>query len=202
MQTERPVIHSIWFRPEAADQRPVMSGSTLPQWALAEFARAYDPTGNAVRCFELPRQEQVLTPRPALSNRPAPGQRACLATAVALAEPDHIAAGGSADVLDKFIRRLRTVLAPGATLAVHTHAQHGPDRLTDPGGRIVLAALKAGLSYLQHIVLVHGKPQTQPTPLPRTPTHTDAAAPSPHRHSRPRPIHTDLYLFATPQWSA
>jgi hypothetical protein len=200
MSTERPTIPSVWFPPPVADQRPVMAGSTLPQWALAEIARVYDPAEGPVRCFPLPQHEQPPTPRAAHANRPAPRHAACLNTAVALAEPNRIAAGDSAEILSHFIRRLRTILTPGGTLAVHTHASHGPGRFTDPGGRIVLTARKVGLTYLQHIVLVHGQPQIQPTPLPLASADTDTTPPA--RYYRPRPIHTDLYLFATPQWSA
>jgi hypothetical protein len=197
----RPAVYSAWFPPADGDERPVHPGSTMPHWALDQFVQAYDPTFSPVRCFRPPRHEALRSPRPALANRPAPGQPACLRTAVALIEPEDLAAMTSEIVLLQFLRRLRTVLAPGGVLAVHTRTQHGNRRFTDPGGRIVVTARNARLHYLERVVLVHGRPQTEPVPLSATESPHDANALA-NRHRRPRPVHTDLYLFTTPEWKA
>lgn len=199
MHTEHPTTPSAWFPPEGADERPVTEGSTLPRWALTEIGHTYDRTDGPVRFFHLPRHTGPAAPRPALANRPHPGQPACLNCAVALVEPDDFAAMDSELVLVHFFRRLRTVLVPGATLAVHTRIDHAHESFTDPGGRIVLAARKTGLIYRQHLVLIHDTPQTQPTPLSAEPAAAETAQ---TRHRRPRPIHTDLYIFTSPEWSA
>jgi hypothetical protein len=202
MCTANPATFSVWFPPPGADESPVLGGSAFPKWALAEISRAYGRSDAPIRCFRLPRHEQSAVPRPALANRPEPGRRACLNVAVALAEPEDMAAIGDDIVLLRFFRRLRTVLAPGATLAVHTHAGHAQGRFTDPGGHLVLAARKTGLIYRRHLGLVHDQPQTGAAPLPSAAPASGAPEAPEARHRRSRPIHTDLYIFTTPEWSA
>ncbi|MFL6072448.1 MAG: hypothetical protein ACJ73S_03525 [Mycobacteriales bacterium] len=90
------------------------------------------------------------------------------------------------------------LLAAGGVLAIHTASHPTPagDAMTHPHGQIVTDAHTAGLSYLQHIVILH-------TPIHRgrlQPPSQQGAAPPPSRTGQylHQTIHSDLLVFTPP----
>ncbi|MBV9141437.1 MAG: hypothetical protein JO115_11055 [Pseudonocardiales bacterium] len=83
------------------------------------------------------------------------------------------------------------VLHPQGVLAVITHSDSTTGRLIDPTGAVVRATRHAGLTYLDHIALLH-------VPLRHGPA-ASAIPPPPRRNRRPTRAlrgHSDLLIFS------
>ena len=92
--------------------------------------------------------------------------------------------------LDDAIQACARELRPGGLLAVLTSAARAPGQ----AGRVVARARAAGLSYTQHIVLVHAVIRGDSLDGPQLPH-----PPGPLVHAA---AHTDLLLFTAPEGTA
>jgi hypothetical protein len=108
----------------------------------------------------------------------------CSATRLAGLDPDDRR-------LDDAIRACAQTLRPGGLLAVLTSAARVPGQ----AGRVVARARAAGLSYAQHIVLVHAVVSGDSLDGPLLPP--DPQCPLVHAAA-----HTDLLLFTAPEGPA
>lgn len=91
-------------------------------------------------------------------------------------------------------REWADLLHPRGILAVITHSDSSASRLIDPTGTVVHTVRHAGLTYLDHIALLH-------LPLPHGALDAPGATPlRPGRHRRPGcaavRVHSDLLIFS------
>lgn len=93
---------------------------------------------------------------------------------------------------DEALARWVGGLAPGATLVLLCPPHSSRDHATTSGGLALLTdiAARAGLSYAQHVVLVHA-PVAQDTLLTPTSLETDNFGPF-------HPAHTDAFVYTAP----
>lgn len=196
------VPHSVWLPPAGAATAPALAGSTLPGWALERACAQFAPHGGPAAVLLPPGPGHA--ERTARPTDAAPGWlsiaapvdladvgRARLALALLLAEPTPtgaVFASNRPEAVAGFFAQIRAALRPGGMLLIHTHPMHTEAGLLDPAGALLRAARAAGLTYLQHLVLVHHRltPQSSTRPV------RNCAVVHGPAHAR---VHTDLYAL-------
>lgn len=195
--------HSVWLPPAGAVAAPVIGESELPTWALERIAAQFAPVGARFGVCHGPGPARTgLNPAPSawapvwLSGaelyRPNE-QPPTLDLALVIADPCECEPEPTPEVTRPFWRTLGEAVRPGGLVLVHTHQHHDQAGLIDPAGALVRDAGRAGLGYLQHIVLAHHRLMSDPLgaadPVPR---HTPAIGGRRPVHRR---VHTDLLAF-------
>jgi hypothetical protein len=197
--------HSVWIAPPHAIKSPVAENTELPVWAFETACHEYAPHGGAVAVMTgptppynaetLPTElapgwlhaaEQVELPAPRVEP---------VKLAIVLDDPppypDLIGRdreGWHRDRVEQFYRDLHAALTPGGIALVHTHTAPAGAGLFDPAATTIREAQRAGLAYLQHIVVVHTRLDAPTTPRYRAPQQS----PLPPTCRR---VHSDLYVL-------
>lgn len=195
--------HSVWVAPPRAVRAPLARGTELPVWAFEDAVAEFAPRGGAVLVLHGPagrlRHEKVepsslapdwlraaeLTDIPGTDIGP-------LALAVVLDDPASTTVADDAHHDPGFYQEIHNALVPGAFALVHTHTTPTEAGLHDPAAGIVRAAGRAGLAYMQHVVIVHTRLGAATSVRYRPPTQ----APTPPACRR---VHSDLYAFQRPE---
>lgn len=115
--------------------------------------------------------------------------------ALVIADPCDFEPAPTLEVTRPFWRTLGEAVRPGGLVLVHTHQHHDQAGLIDPAGALVRDASRAGLGYLQHIVLVHSRLMSEPLGA-ADPVARHAPTIGAHRPIH-RQAHTDLLAFIT-----
>lgn len=195
--------HSVWLPPAGAVAAPAFGESKLPTWALERIAAQFAPHGARFGVCHGPGPARTgLDPA---SSAFAPtwltgaelyrstDQPPTLDLALVIADPCDFETEPTLEVTRPFWRTLGEAVKPGGLVLVHTHQHHDQAGLLDPAGAVVRDASRAGLGYLQHIALVHGRLMSEPLgaadPVPR---HAPAIGGRRPVHRR---VHTDLLAF-------
>lgn len=195
--------HSVWLRPPGGVSAPVLNETELPVWALERIAAQFLPDGGELGVCHGPgpaRTDLHVDPTDWAPDWMNAGQTFfCsdrirgLDAALVIADPCDDEQPLGVKVAVAFFRVLRRAVPPGGVVLVHTHQASGPDGMLDPTGPYVRAVRYAGLGYLQHHVLVHGRLLIEPLSA------RDHAPRNPPRHAKPQPrhrrVHSDLLAF-------
>lgn len=195
--------HSVWLPPAGALAAPVFVESELPVWALERIAAQFAPQGGRFGVCHGPGPARSELD-PTLSQwaprwlsaaelcRPT-DQPLHLDVALVIADPCAFEPEATNEVASQFWGTLERALRSGGIALVHTHQHHSQSGLIDPAGALVRDATRAGLGYLQHVVLVHTRLLTKPLGA-ADPAARDAPAIGRHRPVHRR-AHTDLLAF-------
>lgn len=197
------VGHSVWLAAAGAVSAPAFVESELPVWALERIAVQFAAAGARFGVCHGPGPARTgLAPVPGVLApgwlagaelyRPT-GQVPTLDLALVLADPCAFEPAPTLEVTRPFWRTLREAVRPGGLVLVHTHQGHDKAGLVDPVGALVRDASRAGLGYLQHLVLVHTRLMGQSLAA-ADPVVRRAPAVGPHRPVHRR-VHTDLLAF-------
>jgi hypothetical protein len=197
--------HSVWIAPPGAIKTPVAENTELPVWAFEAACAEYAPYGGAFAVLPGPTAPYDAEPLPTdlapgwlhaaeQVELPSPGVEV-LALAVVLDDPppypDLIGRdreGWHRELVSRFYRGVHAALAPGGIAIVHTHTAPTASGLYDPAATTIREAQRAGLGYLQHVVIVHTRLDVPTTPRYRAP----AQEPVPPLCRR---AHSDLYVL-------
>jgi hypothetical protein len=197
------VSHSVWLPPASGPSALAFSESLFPSWALARIGAQFLTHGGRLGVCHGPGPARTsLEPAPttyapdwfAWFERFGPDETPpSLDVALVLAEAiEHEPPAGSGPV-SKFWRALRQSVTPGGLVLAHTRQIHNPDGMHDATGYLVTQAQAAGLSYIQHHVLVHARllrePLSAADPAERHPPRCAGSQPA-HRQ-----VHSDLLAF-------
>jgi hypothetical protein len=197
--------HSVWIAPQGAIKSPVAEMTELPVWAFEAACTECAPHGGAVAVLPGPTAPYDAEPTPTdlapgwlhaaeQVELPAPGVEV-LALAVVLDDPppypdliERDRDGWHRELVWRFYRGVHAALAPGGIALVHTHTEPSKAGLFDPAATTIREAQRAGLGYLQHIVIVHTRLDVPTTPRYRTPEQEPVLPVC-------RRVHSDLYVL-------
>ncbi|WP_034267170.1 hypothetical protein [Actinospica robiniae] len=196
------VSHSVWLPPASGPSAPAFSETTLPAWTLARIGAQFLTQGVRLGVCHGPGPARTgLEPAPTAyapdwfawferfgPDEAPPSVDVALVLADAIEHEPPIERG----TVSKFWRALRQSVGPGGLVLAHTRQIHNLDGMHDPCGHLVTQA-HAGLSYIQHHVLVHTRllrePLSAADPAERHPPRCAGTEPA-HRQ-----VHSDLLAF-------